>query len=160
MILYEPVHERFERFCRARAYGEMDFRDLMQETIVVALERFDSIRNKDSFLSFLFGTSIRILANAQRKMKEEKWQEGLKVSESTNDAERKLEVEDLYKALGCLPDVQREALILFEVSGFSTKEIAGMQDSTEAAVRQRLVRGRQELARLLSEERTIKHAVI
>ena len=26
--LYKPIHDRFERFCRARVYGDMEFRDL------------------------------------------------------------------------------------------------------------------------------------
>ena len=153
MTLYQPVHERFERFCKARAYGEMDFRDLMQETVMVALERFDGIREKQAFLSFLFGTSIRILANTRRKMKEERWSDGYENKQSHRNAgERELDVQDLYKALSCLADEQREALILFEISGFAIREIAGLQGASESAVKQRLARGRQELARLLSEE--------
>ena len=153
MTLYQPVHERFERFCRARAYGEMDFKDLMQETVMVALERFDGIRDKQAFLSFLFGTSIRILSNANRKRKEERWSDDYENKQSERNAgAHELDVQDLYKALSCLSDEQREALIFFEISGFSVREIAGMQDASESAVKQRLVRGRQELARLLSEE--------
>ncbi len=71
MELYKPVHARFERFCKARAYGEMDFKDLMQESVVVAFEKFDEIKNSDAFLYFLFGISIRLLSNANRKIKEE-----------------------------------------------------------------------------------------
>lgn len=161
MTLYQPVHERFERFCKARVYGEMDFRDLMQETVIVALERFDQIRDKESFLSFLFGTSIRILANAQRRVREEKWSDGYENRQSqANAAEHQLEVADLYKALGCLPDAQREALILFEISGFSIREITEIQQASEAAVKQRLVRGRQELGRLLSEKPRVEKAIL
>lgn len=153
MTLYQPVHERFERFCKARAYGEMDFKDLMQETVMVALERFDGIREKQAFLSFLFGTSIRILANSQRKMKEERWSQGDENKQwNRNEGEHELDVQDLYKALSCLGDDQREALILFELSGFTIKEIAEMHNASETAVKQRLVRGRHELTRLLSEE--------
>ena len=73
MSLYKPIHARFERFCKARVYGEMDFKDLMQETVVVAFEKFEGIQNKDAFLHFLFGISIRVLSNSGKKIKEEKW---------------------------------------------------------------------------------------
>lgn len=128
-----------------RAYGEMDFKDLMQETVIVAFEKLDSLQNKETFLHFLFGISIRILANSKRKIREEKWSESLE-NRSSNEfgTEKQLEVDDLYKALGKLPEMQREALILFEISGFSIKEVAIIQESSEDAVKKRLSRGRQE----------------
>lgn len=151
MALYKPVHARFERFCKARVYGEMDFKDLMQETVIVAFEKFEGLRNKATFLHFLFGISTRILSNSSRKIKEEQWSNSFENrSANVPEAEKQLEVEDLYKALGRLPDHQREALILFEISGFSIKEIAAIQEAGEDAVKKRLSRGRQELARLLS----------
>jgi len=120
---------------------------------VVAFEKFDEIKNIDSFLYFLFGISIRLLSNANRKIKEEEWDDSF-VNRASNEqnAEKKMELEDLYKALGMLPNQQREALILFEISGFSIKEIATIQTSSEDAVKKRLSRGRQELTRLLTGE--------
>lgn len=153
MALYGPVHARFERFCKARVYGEMDFKDLMQETVLVAFEKFDAIKNTDAFLSFLFGTSIRILSNAKRKISEDKWEETFSNRHGNEkNAEQQLEIEDLYKAMSKLPESQREALILYEIAGFSVKEIAEIQNSGESAVKQRLARGRQELAAILKDE--------
>lgn len=68
MEWYQPLHERFARFCKSRAYGDMPYRDLMQETIVVCFQKIDSIKEA-SFLSYLFGTAIRILANHNKKKK-------------------------------------------------------------------------------------------
>lgn len=153
MSLYKPVHARFERFCKARVYGEMDFKDLMQETVIVAFEKFDRLTNKDTFLHFLFGISIRILSNSKRKIREEPLSPGYENRYSNDsEAERHLEIEDLYKALGKLPESQKEALILFEISGLSIKEIAALQETGEDAIKKRLTRGRQELTKLLSEQ--------
>lgn len=156
MQLFQPVHARFERFCKARVYGEMDFRDLMQESVRVAFEKFDTLTDKKAFLHFLFGISIRILANSNRKISEERWSaEYVNNQSDENRAEKQLEIEDLYKALGQLPEKHREALILFEISGFSIKEIAGLQDAGESAVKQRLARGRQQLTELLTRQATV-----
>ena len=73
--LYEPIHDRFERFCRARVYGNMDFRDLINETLLIAFEKFETLKSSDAFLSFLFGISVRILANKNRKNKEDELKE-------------------------------------------------------------------------------------
>jgi RNA polymerase sigma-70 factor (ECF subfamily) len=69
LLLYEPVHDRFERFCRARAFGEMDVRDLINETLLIAYQRMDTLRSEQAFLSFLFSISVNVLNNHHRKKK-------------------------------------------------------------------------------------------
>jgi len=153
MNLYRPVHASFERFCKARVYGNMDFKDLMQETIIVAFEKFESMRHPSAFKSFLIGTSIKILANDSRKIRELKGVDNSAIysAYSINES-NSLEIEDLHKALNKLPELQKEAIILFEINGFSIKEIAEIQESGESAVKQRLARGRASLAELLIDE--------
>ena len=47
--------------------------------------------------------------------------------------------------LGTLPDVQREAIVLFEMQGFSIDEIASLQRASVSAVKSRLARGREAM---------------
>jgi RNA polymerase sigma factor (sigma-70 family) len=153
MALYHPVHEQFERFCKARVYGAMDFQDLMHDTILMAFERFEAIEKKESFLSFLFGSSLKILANANRKNREQFWSDGEVANTANTDrTDKQLDVDDLYKGIAELSDILGEALILFEISGFSIKEIAKIQNASDAAVKQRLSRARQELMRIMQDE--------
>ena len=151
--LYEPVHADFERFCRARVFGDMDFRDLMNETLMKAFEKFETLRSKEAFLHFLFGISVRVLANNHRKKKAVtgEFEAISPLLEDVNaNTESKTEVHFLHQALAQLPDVQREAIILFEISGFSIKEIAVLQESSETSVKQRLRRGRLRLREILT----------
>ena len=64
----------------------------------------------------------------------------------------KTEVYFLYQALSELSDVQQEAIILFEITGFSIKEIMKIQEASESAVKQRLKRGRENLVSILNYE--------
>ena len=153
MSYYEPVHARFERFCKARVYGEMDFKDLMHDTLVVAYEKFDKVQHADTFLYYLFGITIRLLANANRKKQALLTRDGDLLSlELTvrNLSEQQFEHEQLYAALALLPEIQKESLVLYEISGFSVKEIAKIHECTEDAVKQRLSRGRKTLIQILS----------
>lgn len=155
--LYEPVHANFERFCRARVYGDMDYKDLMNETLLKAYQNFDSLRNEKAFLSYLFSISVRILSNNQRKNKAELQSysaQEFKVKDDDMQTDKDAEVYLLHQALAKLPEDQRESLILFEISGFSIKEIADIQDSSESAVKQRLRRGRLKLKEILSFDGT------
>jgi DNA-directed RNA polymerase specialized sigma24 family protein len=49
------------------------------------------------------------------------------------------------KALSALPEKQREAVVLFEIEGFSIEEVAKMQNAKISAVKSRLARGRARL---------------
>ena len=156
LSLYEPVHERFERFCRARVYGTMDFRDLMSETLLVAFSKFETLRSKEAFLSFLFGISVRILRNHHQKSKEKYLASDIPVAIEDRHAgpTEQADVVFLHQALAQLPDDQKEAIILFELSGFSIKEITEIQGASESAVKQRLKRGREKLTEILTFDAT------
>lgn len=152
------MHDRFERFCRARCYGEMEYEDLINETLLVAYEKLETLKSEESFLSFLFSISIRLLANNHRKKKPEV---GHKVEEfagfsNEGNPEQAAEVHLLHQALSQLSADQREAIILFEISGFSIKEVAQIQEVSVHAVKQRLRRGRNRLTELLTFESALK----
>ena len=154
LILYKPVHQSFERFCKARSYGQMPFKDLMQETLLIAYTKFNQLQEPDKFLYYLFGIAIRILSNQRKKVQYEALTE-MDIAKAIMQpaADRQAEIEQLYKALSLLPIEQREALTLFEIVGFSVKEIAGFQQKTEEAIRQQLSRGRKKMLSLLSEKK-------
>ncbi len=155
MELYTPVHENFERFCKARVYGDIDYKDLMHDTIVIAFEKFHKLESPKAFLHFLFGICIRVLANTNKKqrllhLKDEAV--SLEVEDHSTRADRNDDTHTLYAALAKLPEQQREALVLFEISGFAIAEIAELQKAGISAVKQRLARGRQALLEILSAD--------
>lgn len=153
MKLYEPVHAQFERFCKARVYGQLDFKDLMHDSLIIAFNKFESLKEERAFLHFLFGIAIRILSNNKKKKSLDYHDNLNSVVSSTpvlSDTERNIELEHLKIALSRLPEEQKEAILLFEIGGFSIKEIASLQESSESAVKQRLSRGRQNLLVLLT----------
>jgi len=157
--LYKGVHDRFERFCRARACGDMPYEDLMNESLMIAFQKIDHLEKESSFLPFLIGISRRLLANHRRKNKviaapDEKMLQNY--ADPEDQLNRKFNVAFLHQALAFLPEAQKEALILFEITGFSIKEIAQLQNSSEAAVKQRLSRGRKGLAVIVKNKLLLK----
>jgi RNA polymerase sigma-70 factor (ECF subfamily) len=55
------------------------------------------------------------------------------------------DVQVLYELIGKLPEKQREAFVLFELSGFSLEEIRQLQGGTLSSIKMRLSRGRKQL---------------
>ncbi len=149
--LYEPVHERFEKYCRATTYGGYPYEDLMNDCLLKAYDKLDTLQDVQAFLSFLIGISRRLLANASRKMKPEPMQESYEPMDfGTADSGSK--VQFLHWCLTQLPENQKEALVLFEIVGFSIKEIASSLEISEDNVKKRLSRGRKQLKEVVRVE--------
>lgn len=152
MHLYEPYHLGFVKYCKAQSYGIIEYEDLVNESITRAFESFGSIKNKSAFAGYLYGIAKNIIKAELRKRKTKEKSDLFKIDQNLmieNQAEQKFEIEVLYKALAQLPDHQKEAVILFEIAGYSIKEIAEMQKSGISAIKQRLKRGRTKLSEIL-----------
>ena len=152
---YQPLHEGFTRFCSSRALGVMETEDLVQESLLAVLQNFHRVENKERLLSYLFSVATNIVKNKKRRLKfKGNWDEKMieKLQSRVNDPELALDVHFLHKAIEQLPEKQREAIVLFEISGFSTREIAEIQECSIPAVKTRLSRSRQKLKELLSEQ--------
>ncbi len=152
MLQYERIHVGFVKYCKAKSYGIIEYEELHSETIARAFEGFDKLRNKDAFPAYLYGIAKNIIKNELRRRTTINRYENLKIDEkqlTQNHADQKFETEILYRALAQLPENQKEAIILFEITGYSIKEIAEIQDSGVSAVKQRLKRGREKLTEIL-----------
>ena len=152
---YEPVHERFVRYCSSRAFALMETEDLVQESILNTLQAFYRIEDKQKLLGYMIGVANNLVRQARRRQKfKGEWDEKVleKIESRTSDPEVALDIHYLLKAIQQLPARQREAIVLFEISGFNIREISEIQTSSEGATKTRLSRARQQLKKLLSED--------
>ena len=53
MQAYAKCHEPFVRYCSAVAYGKMDTQDLIQDVLLSAFQKWDSIEKKNELLHYL-----------------------------------------------------------------------------------------------------------
>lgn len=153
MKAYQPIHDNFVRFCKARSHNVMSYEDLVNEAVLKAYQNWESITKKEALLYFLFSTARNIVLNTIRKKKESTLEAHHHAKYLTeNTAEGDLEIAYLYEQLNKLSDQKREALILFEINGFSIKEIAVLLNMKDGAVKVMLSRARKELKTLLLDE--------
>lgn len=150
--LFNPHHDRLCRFARAMTHDAEAARELVAETVLAALEGFERLRDDKAFLSYLFTIATRIY---QRRRRHRKWfgeydqERAENIRDTADSPDRAADIEALYHALARLPEKQREAVVLFEISGFSLEEIRELQGGTLSGVKARLRRGRMMLAEIL-----------
>ena len=152
MALFDPVHDRLERFARALTRDRDAAREVVAETVLIAYENFESLRHPEAFLSFLFTIARRAFQKQSRKesrsepLADAHWNA---MHDPRMQPDVHADISAVYTALEELPQLQREAVILFEIIGMSMKEIQEVQGGTLVAVKVRIQRGRKRLAKIL-----------
>lgn len=139
--------------CRTREEAE----DLVQETYVRVLRKPRIIRSEDDLgylLRVLRNTFISTRRSAARRPQATASPEALEVIEDRSSAqpEARLEAEEVYAAIGALPEPFRDAVVAIDLIGLSYREAARSLGVREATITTRLHRGRQRIARALAGE--------
>lgn len=139
------------RFAKSIVGNQADGEDAMQESILKAYEKIDTLRSRRKFKAWIF----QILANECYKiLRNQKKQE---ITDPFQFPEAKsvvIENEDgeILNYILRIPKQYQEVLILYYYDEFSTKEIADILDIPQGTVKSRLARGRKQLRDLLEME--------
>ncbi len=125
--------------------------DLMQETLLRAMTSIDSFKPGTNMCAWLFSILRNFSRSEFRKRRREvedvdgSYQDSL---QSPAEQHSRLEFKELYDALGELPFVQREAVLLVAAAGFSYEDAAAICGTAVGTIKSRVNRARQRLAEL------------
>src|SRR5829696_6429536 len=151
--LLAELRPRLHRYCARMTGSVIDGEDVLQETLVKAIEAFPHTGPLANVEGWLF----RIAHNAaldflRRRARREGVQDGDEALETIADPdsviERRQAAAASLRTLMRLPVAQRSSVILMDVLGHSLEEISEVLESTVPAVKANLHRGRQRLVEL------------
>lgn len=154
MAAYAACHDGFLRYCSALAFERMDVEDLVQDVLLSAFKKFEDLEEPEKLQHYLIraarnrAVSLRRTSGRRRELTE---LQGERLLAKGATPDELADVHLLYRAVHRLPAKQRDAILLFEISGFSQQEIAESQGCSVASVKMRLSRGRDALKQLLRE---------
>lgn len=119
-----------------------DCADAIQEAIVKAFSKLHTLRSDSYAKTWL----IRILINeCYSFMRKERKLVSLEDYPLEDAAQEREDYSDLYEAISRLPQEIRLSVILYYMEGYSIKEVAQLLDTTESAIKNRLMRARKKL---------------
>ena len=163
LVLYEPIHIHLTRFCRAIAGNVEDAEDLVNDTVLNAIESFDRIRDKSVFKSYVFTIASNL---NKKKFRRQKFKTDYNESEInqlvdlSQNPEYITDFKIIYNQILALPDKTAETLILFHISDLSLEEIQEIQGGSLSGVKLRLKRGREKLIAQLKSPQQLKVAML
>ncbi|HTQ08109.1 MAG TPA: sigma-70 family RNA polymerase sigma factor [Polyangiaceae bacterium] len=154
------VEEHFDfiwRLVRRLGLSVSDADDATQEVFIVAARRITSIESGRE-RTFLYGTALRVLANARRGARRRREQPGTELAELAASARGPDELLDDERArtrldalLAELPLELRRVVVLAELEELSVPEIATLEGLPLGTAASRLRRARERLRELAAE---------
>ena len=151
--LLENEIPRLRRYARALTRDAARADDLVQETLCRALRKAHLWQPGSNLRAWLFTLLHNQHVNDVRKV----MREGLSASVDEMASQlpmpptqaAKLEMRDLDRAIGQLPDEQRQVVLLIGLEGLRYEQVAEILDVPVGTVRSRLSRARETLRRLM-----------
>ena len=128
-------------------YSDQDCADAIQDTIVKAFSKIDTLKNDKYARTWL----VRILINEEMNDKGESGGSMKTCGGADKEAEKRADYAELYRAVNSLKEELRLPVILYYIEDFNIREIAQILDITEGAVQKRLARARGKLRMNLQE---------
>ena len=159
-----PLRDRMFRYAQSLLLSPAEAEDAVHDLLERLWRergRLEECRRVDSFVmtavrNRCYDLLRRHRADSRRDDAVAGWTECSAAAEADRWEMREL----VRRALGCLPERQREELHLKDIEGYSTREIAGMVACDEAQVRVILSRARNGLREVLKkmtdDERTTR----
>lgn len=160
--LLKPHYNDALKYSRAlcATWSADDAEDVLQQSFLLALENFESLKDITKFRSWFFKIITTTFYSSIRK---HFWKKFLPIDDNNKFAEDIPDVYDraeqsesriiLNKALSKLSKKERAAILLFEIGDFSIEEITAIQaEKSRSAVKSRLSRARMKLKKYITEQ--------
>ena len=161
--LYDAYAADVLRWARRLAGPTADIEDMVHDVFVVALQRAFTFQGGATVRTWLFRITHHVVRDRMRRgflrgllfrRRQDEMVAALPAPATPHqELERHEEHERLYRALDRLSDNYRTALILYEIDGLSSDEVAELTGVSVGAVWVRLHRGRAKLFAYLSSEK-------
>jgi RNA polymerase sigma-70 factor (ECF subfamily) len=153
--LLAPVHDDVQLFARRIAGSNAEGDDVFQEAVLRAARKLSTLRDRDRFKAWMCSVVVSVHRTRWRRAF---WRRWISREPSTPDdepagddgarwADERASARRATAALATLSAPQREAIVLFELQGYSIDEIAEIQRTSVSSVKSRLLRARERLRR-------------
>jgi RNA polymerase sigma factor (sigma-70 family) len=155
-VLFERYHIRlFNFFCRMNG-SRTSCEDLVQEVFVSILKYKQTFRQENSFVPWMYQIARNVRLKHFRKQRRHEGE----LPAPDQGTEQTRASEELWRAIGQLPEDKRELLILVWYQDMKHKEIAETLGITVGAVKVRVHRVVKELREILQRDSGEKQSCV
>jgi RNA polymerase sigma factor (sigma-70 family) len=146
--LYQRYHQPIYRYCLSLLHQEADARDALQSSMLAALSSLRARPIDGAFKPWLFRIAHNESISIIRGRTKEPPTDAPSTEAVSDDPETREQLRTMVSDLGALPDRQRGAIVMRELSGLSYAEIGAVLGTSEAAGKQLVYEARTAMQEL------------
>ena len=164
-LLVEQYGDNLYRYCRSITYTLEDAEDLYQQTFLKALELHKKISIKKNPKAYLMSVATNIWRNHKSMYARHERiaptissdEDGVQIEDIRSEHDileqivKKEEISRLKKCVDCLPDKQKQVILLFYAGDLSLEDIANALKIPKGTVKSRLNKARERLRKEMEE---------
>lgn len=148
--LLGPIHDDVQLFARRIARSNAEGDDVFQDAVLRASRKLGGLRDRSRFKAWMYSVVVSVHRTRCRRSFWKRWASNERGPDPVGDdgsrwADESASATRAAAALATLEPPQREAIVLFELHGYSIDEIAEIQSASVSSVKSRLVRARDRL---------------
>lgn len=156
--LYGLYAKAMYNICRRMMGDEEEAKDLLQESFIDAFQKLPTLREVNTFSSWIKRIVVNNCINAIRKKKLDTAQleDGADfIEEEDDDFEyTKFQASQIMQAIDLLPEGCKAVLNLYLFEGYDHKEIGEIMGVTESASKAQYCKAKARIRKILEEERS------
>jgi RNA polymerase sigma-70 factor (ECF subfamily) len=155
-MLYQKYASQMFGVCLRYAIDEDEAADMLQEGFIKVFLKISEFRNEGSFEGWIRRIIVNTSINLVLKNKKHQFHQNLEqleeVIEDTGVAHEQLNVKDLLKMIQVLPPGYRNVFNLYEIEGYTHKEIAELMGISVNTSKTQLMHARRLLQKRLAAQ--------
>lgn len=141
----KPEYEKALMFCRKLAGDREKGDDLYQDSLFKAIRKFDQLKNKDAFKSWLYKVIISTFRSNLRHQKLRQFFPFTTEIEPAVTGPNHLAKYKVERLLKKLTAEERSLVVLYEMEQWTIGELSQFLNKSEGAIKQKLFRTRQKM---------------
>lgn len=157
--LYERYGPKVMAVCMRYARHREEAEDLFQDTMVLVFTKLDKIKDPATMGAWMKRIAVNQCIDRYHKNKPRQFDKDITEAECypdrVEDAIEALSAQELTLLISRLPDGYRQVFNLYEVEGFTHKEIGKMLKIAEGTSKSQLSKAKAMLKRLIREQELV-----
>ena len=151
--LYEKFYEQMFRLCHRYLGNVHDAEDIVVEGFLKVFDKIATVdyRNQSSFVNWMKTIMINESLMHLRRSKKIRFFEDDLIIEQESLVEKSMELQEVLRAIACMPAGYRTIFNMFVVEGFTHKEIAKELQISEQTSKSQLSRAKKFLQKLIKD---------
>lgn len=143
--VWNDMNGRLTNFVNGKVKDPELTKDIVQDVFLKAFTKFDTLKNKEKLVSWIYQITRNEIISHFRKLKFETSTENIEAEDDANDSLTSELTHCISPFINSLPEKYKQAIIMADIENIPQKEIAERLNISYSGAKSRVQRGRELL---------------